>query len=184
MSSLFQPLLRLCRPRPYLSANVLLIVILAAANWFLWQRRESAIEQHGLMHQKGEAMLHALTNHARITSDLAAVSEALQLIDHNLTTDADLEVNLGYFYQMETLSRVRLRQLNQLAALPPAEGNPFKTIPFSLKATGSYAQLISFLRNLETGPRLINVTGYSFSRGDAETGTMVLDLTIQTLGRP
>jgi Tfp pilus assembly protein PilO len=92
-------------------------------------------------------------------------------------------VNLGYFYQMEVLSRVRLRQLNQLVAIP-AEGRGFKVIPFALQATGTYPQLIRFLHNLETGPRLLRIRSYSLERGEVQTGNMRLDLTAETLGRP
>jgi Tfp pilus assembly protein PilO len=184
MTLLLQQLLAVARRHPYVAVNLLLVVLLSGANYALWSRRETATLRHETARRTGEEMLHALTNYGSITSDLAAVNSALGQIDRNLVVERDLEVNLGYFYQMETLSRVRLRQLNQLAALPPAEDNPFKVVPFSAQAAGNFSQLINFLRELETGPRTMRVDSYSLSRGDPKTNALVLDLTVQCLARP
>jgi Tfp pilus assembly protein PilO len=172
------------RRRTYGSAFVLLFVLLLAVNYLLWQERAAADVRHEKARQKGDQMLHALAAYPRITADLAAVDDALQVIDRSLLTERTLEVNLGYFYQMEVLSRVRLRQLNQLVVPPSPEGNPFKAIPFSLQATGTYPQLVGFLRNLETGPRLMRIRSYSLERGEAKTGNMRLELVAECLGRP
>lgn len=174
----------LFRRRPYGSALTVLIVLLLAANCLLWQERTAAAARHEKARQNGAQMLRALAAYPRITADLAAVDEALRVIDRSLLTERALEVNLGYFYQMEVLSRVRLRQLNQLVAPPSPEDNPFKVVPFSFQATGTYAQLVGFLHNLETGPRLLRVRSYSLERGEAKTGNMRLDLTAECLGRP
>jgi Tfp pilus assembly protein PilO len=182
--SFLLPLRAFLRRRPYGSALTILLVLLAAANYLLWQERAAANARHERARQKGDQMLHALADYRRITADLAAVDDALQVIDRSLLAERALEVNLGYFYQMEVLSRVRLRQLNQLVAPPSPEGNPFKVIPFSLQATGSYSQLMNFLRDLETGPRLLRIRSYSLERGEAKTGNMRLDLTAECLGRP
>lgn len=172
------------RHRPYVSVQVVLVLLLAAGNYFLWRQREAATARHALVRQEGDEMLHALANYPRIQSDLTAVTDALQLIDRNLVVERTLEVNLGYFFEMETASRVHLRELNQLGVPPSPEGNPFKIVPFSLTATGSYGQLVNFMRNLETGPRLLRLTHCSLSRGDEKTEDMVLDLTVESLGHP
>lgn len=172
------------RHRPYVSIQVVLIILGAGANYFLWQRHEAATARHGAAHQEGAEMLQALANYPRIASDLAAVTDALQLIDRNLVAERTLEVNLGYFFEMETVNRVHLRELNQLGVLPSPEGNPFKIVPFSLTATGSYGQLVNFVRNLESGPRLMRMTRCSLSRGDGKSDDLVLDLTVESLGRP
>lgn len=158
------------------------LAVLGVVNYFLWQQREEVTRRHEEVQHKGEAMLRALMDHARVTADLAAVKEALQLIDRNLINEGSMAKNLGYFFQMETLSHVRLSQLNQLVSQPSPEGNPFKAVPFSLRVAGSYSQIIRFLRELETGPRLLRIRGYSFVRGDTKNNSLALDLTVELLG--
>jgi Tfp pilus assembly protein PilO len=169
--------------RPVAFVLVVLIVSLLPGNYFLWQARAAALARHDTAGKEGERMLLALVAYPRIKSDLAAVDDALQVIDRSVLQERALEVNLGYFYQQEVASRVRLRQLNQLVAIP-AENRGFKVVPFSLQATGTYSQLIHFLHNLETGPRLLRFRAYSLERGDPKTGVMRLDLTAESLGRP
>jgi Tfp pilus assembly protein PilO len=179
-----QALFRRCWRHPYLAAVSGLAVALAAGNYFLWQERAAAAARHEEAHRQGEEMLRALADYPAIASDLDAVTGAIQLIDQNLVVERALEVNLGYFYQMERVSRVHLRQINQLGRPPSPEGNPFRIVPFALQATGTYAQLINFMRNLESGPRLLRITSYNLSRGDPKSALMLLDLSVETLGHP
>jgi Tfp pilus assembly protein PilO len=182
MNRVLQQILATTRRAPFAIFCVVLLVLLGVANYFLWDQRRTVTDRHEEVRHDGEAMLLALTDHARINSQLATVQEALDLIDHNLLVEGDLAFNLGYFYQMETLSRVRVTQLNQLSSQPSTDENPFRAIPFSLRVTGSYAQLMNFLRNLETGPRLLRVKTYAFSRGDPKTNALMLELTVELLG--
>ena len=122
---------------------------------------------------------------------IASVADALQYISYyhpvdfiqaNLIREGELAENLGYFYQLETLSKARLTQLSQLSSQPAAADAPFIAIPFSIRATGSYRQVMRFLHELESGPRLCRVTSYGLSgEGDAR---VQLDLSIEMLGRP
>jgi Tfp pilus assembly protein PilO len=182
MNDLLEQLVATIRRHPLVISVIALLAVLGVANYFLWQQREEVTRRHDEVQRKGEAMLNALTDHSRITADLAAVKEAQQLIDRNLINEGSMAKNLGYFFQMETLSHVRISQLNQLVSQPSPEGNPFKAIPFSLRVTGSYSQVIRFLRELETGPRLLRVRTFGFARGEAKNTGLSLDLTVELLG--
>jgi len=157
--------------------------VLGVANYFLWQRQQTLNSQHEEVRRSGEKMFSALSGHSRIVAQLTATDEAIKQIDLNLMSENDLAENLGYFYQMETLTRVRLTQLQQLSA-PPSDGATYKAIPFSLRVTGSYPQLIAFIRELESGPRLLRIKTFDFSRGDAKSNTIALGLTVEVLGNP
>ena len=184
MNALLEPLFAAGRRHPLAVTVLTVLVVLGTANYFLWQQRDEVTHQHEEVQHKGEAMLLALMDHARITADLATVRDAQQRIDRNLINEGSMAKNLGYFFQMESLSRVRLSQLNQLVSQPSPEGNPFKAIPFSLRVTGSYSQIIRFLRELETGPRLLRIRAFSFVRGDVKNNGLALDLTVELLGTP
>jgi len=143
--------------------------------------RLALAQQHDDARRFGEAMLPALASRTRLTAQVAVTQEAVELIERNLVTESDLAENLGYFYKLETASRARLAQIDQLNA-QVVQGNPFKAVPFALRVTGSYSQIIAFVRALETGPRLARIRDYTFARGDGKAGTLSVNLTVELLG--
>ena len=184
MNAVLQQFIALARRYPLVIFSLALFSVLSVANYFLWQRQQVLTARHEEVRRNGEAMLLALNGYSRINTQLATVQEALGLIERNLIVEGDLAENLGYFYQMETRSNVRLGQLNQFSSQPSAEGNPFKSVPFSFRVTGTYPQMINFLRELETGPRLLRIKTYSFNRSDPKSNALALDLTVELLGSP
>jgi Tfp pilus assembly protein PilO len=184
MNDGLQQLFKQVRRAPLLVFCCTLFLLLSIANYFLWQRQKEIAVRYEEVRRNGETIFSALSTHGRIIAQLETVDDALKQIDQNLIAETDLAENLGYFYQLETISRVRFTQLNQLSSQPAAEGSPYKAIPFSLRVTGTYPQLISFLRELETGPRLLRIKTFDFSRGDTKTNTIALGLTVELLGNP
>ena len=171
------------RTRPLVAAAIALSVLLAVSNVFLWRGRREAARQLREAREQGERLVLTLTNRPRIDRDLTALRDALTQIDKNLVDEQSMEVNLGYFYRLEKATRVRLVRLNQLAAPPPANGGPFKVIPFSMHVTGSYRNNMNFLRSLETGPRLLRIRNCSFERVSADSSEVAIDLTVEILAR-
>jgi Tfp pilus assembly protein PilO len=184
MSTAFEQLIASLRRHPLLVSGLVIFAVLSLANYFLWLKREEAARRHEEAQHRGEAMLLALTDNARVTSDTAAVQKALQLIDRNLIIEGSMAKNLGYFFQLETISHVRISQLNQLVSQPTTDGSPFKAIPFSVRANGSYSQVIRFLRELENGPRLLRIRSYSFTKAEPVNNALIMDLTVELLGSP
>ncbi|MBC7369097.1 MAG: type 4a pilus biogenesis protein PilO [Undibacterium sp.] len=181
MSVLLQQFWDLIRRYPLVSSCVAVLLLLGAANYYFWDQRHTLARQHDEARLYGEAMLPVLASHTRLTAQVATTQEAVELIERNLVVESGLAENLGYFYKLETASRARLAQISQLNA-QVMQGNPFKAVPFSLRVTGSYPQLIGFVRALETGPRLARIKDYDFTRSDAKAGTLALDMTVELLG--
>jgi Tfp pilus assembly protein PilO len=184
MTTVFAQLIATARSRPLVTFCLVLTVILGGSNYFLWKQRAIIAQQNDEVRRKGEGILNALVARQHVTADLTKLKDALEVIDRNLVVESDMEENLGYFYKLEKLTGVRLSQLNQLSAPPPPEGGPFKTIPVSLRATGTYVQLMNFLHQLETGPRILTVRAFNFTRGDPKNNLLALDLTVALLARP
>jgi len=199
----FQRLVGFFLRNPFSITCSLLAGLLWIGNYFIWNRHRELTEDHQSLQRSGEDMLQALTNHGRITAELATVKEALAFIEQHLINEGDLPDNMGYFYQLEASSRIRLGALNQLSSQPPPPDQPYKTVPFTLRTAGSYRQVLRFLRELESGPRLFRIQTYAFTQGgpaagepsglapgnvatDLATGPVqiTLDLTIEVLAHP
>lgn len=179
-------LLVFLRRYPFAIICSVLAVLLWVGNYFIWTRYKELSAGHQTLQRSGEDMLQALTGHSRISSELGSVKEALAFINSHLIHEGDLPENLGYFYQIETVSRIRLQSLNQLSSAPPPPDQPFKTVPFTVQTTGSYRQVLRFLRELEAGPRLYKVQNYSLTQDLAggENPLITLNLTIDVLAHP
>lgn len=181
MSVAFQQFLDLIRRYPLVTGCVVALLVLGGANYYFYHQRSELARQQDEARRYGEAQLPVLASQPRLAAQNATIVEAVELIERNLLVESDLAENLGYFWQLENASRVRVDQLTQLNG-PIVQGNPFKAVPFSMRVTGSYAQIVAFIRALETGPRLARVDHYEFTRGDAKTGAVALDLTVELLG--
>jgi Tfp pilus assembly protein PilO len=158
-------------------------VALGCTNYFLWKRRQVVTQRHEIVRRNGEFMLRAMVNRAQIDADLSALHGAIGQVEDNLLNEASMEVNLGYFYKLERMARVRLVSLNQLVAPPAVAGRPFKPVPFSMQVSGSYRASMNFLRALETGPRILRVRSCSFERSSSDNSELILDLTIDVLAK-
>lgn len=184
MNALLAQFIAFIRFRPLVAGAVALTLALGVANYFLWHQRRTAMVQHEEVRRKGELMLRAITNRARIDTDLAALQSAIGHIQRHLLDEQSMEVNLGYFYKLEKPARVRLVRLNQLTAPPPVAKSIFKVVPFSMQVHGTYRNAMSFLHALETGPRVLRIRQCSFERKESDGAELVLDLTVEILAKP
>ena len=199
MNGFIQQVVAFFRRYPFVIGASALAVLLWVANYFILQQRLELIAGHQTLQRNGEDMLQSLTNHSRVSTELAAVKDALAFIDQHLVNEADLPENMGYFYQIETASRLRLQALNQLSSMPPPPDQVFKTVPFTFRTTGTYRQVLRFLRELETAPRLYKVQTYSITQSgaaaaasrtgveaptDSAPALVTLEMTIDVLARP
>jgi Tfp pilus assembly protein PilO len=57
-------------------------------------------------------------------------------------------------------------------------------VPFALRATGTYRQIIRLLHELESGPRLLRIRTYTLNQTEGEADLVNLEMTVEVLGRP
>ncbi len=184
MSILLAQLRATMRQHPWVTACLVVAVLAGAANYPLWQRRQRIIREHETVRRQGETMLDALADRIRINADLATVREAQDIVDRNLVSEDTMEVNLGYFYRLEKVNRVRLQRIDQMAAAPVSPGAQFKTVPVSLQLTGTYRNTLAFMRDLETGPRILRLRSYRLERQDPTGTDLVASLSVDLLASP
>lgn len=172
------------RSYPFLVTCIVLTLAMGGASYYLWKSQSVLASDHDRTRRQGEDMLLSLSGLPRVTTELGTVKEALEFIDRNLVREGDLAENLGYFYQLETVSRVRIQNVGQLSSQAPAEGSPYRSVPFTIRATGSYRQVLRFIREIETGPRLAKITTYTLHGGTNNESPVQLDLSLEVLAKP
>jgi Tfp pilus assembly protein PilO len=184
MNVLFAQIWATIRLHPVIACCLLVAAIAGAANYPLSQQRHTATFQHEEARLKGEAMLAALTDRHRINTDVEILTEAQDVIDRNLVNEDNMEVNLGYFFRLEKQTRVRLIRADQMGSLPVEKDSPFKVVTVSLQIAGTYRNLLAFVRELETGPRLLRLSSYRLERTDASGNELSLVLMVELLAQP
>lgn len=172
------------RNRPLVTCCLVITLLAVGANVFLWRARGAIAREHEEARERGQEMLAALAARTRIHADVAHLGEALAVLEANLASEESMEANLGYFYRLEKSSRIRLARIDQLASAPVPPGSLYKGVPVSLQVTGTYRNLLGFLRELETGPRVLRVRDLRFERMSEPEGELFGHLTVELLGRP
>ena len=128
-------------------------------------------------------MLALLVGGSTQRAELEVVRETTRRIEENLVVEANLAENLWYFYKLEEQTKARLPELHQLSS-PTTDKSPlYRRVPYSLRIAGSYEQVAAFLLALETGPRLVKITGFNYARAEAVGSAMALDLNVELLGK-
>jgi Tfp pilus assembly protein PilO len=184
VNAILQQFFAAARRYPLAVISLLLLLVLGGADWFLLQRWGRIALEAERTRQEGEAMFLSLGGHSRIQAQSTEATNALAYIERNLATEADLAGNLDYFYQIEKTTHIQLTNLSQLSSQPASAEAAYLAIPFSLRLSGSYPQILAYLHALETGPRLARVKSYRFAQGGTPAEGLTLDLTVEMLGRP
>ncbi|MDO8541677.1 MAG: type 4a pilus biogenesis protein PilO [Opitutaceae bacterium] len=183
MSDEPQSFLKLLRRYPYGAVCVVLALALGATAWFLSGWIEELKVTHQEKVREGEAMLALLVGGSVQRQELAAAREITHRIEENLVVESNLAENTWYFFKLEEQTKARLPELHQLSS-PITDKSPlFKRIPYTLRVVGTHEQVASFMRALETGPRLVNITSFSLGKVDPSGAQLSLDLTLELLGK-
>jgi hypothetical protein len=172
------------RQRPLAAGALIAAAALVAANVYLYRERRDAAAAHEQSRRRGEAMVAFLADRTRIESDVAALGEAVRVLDDNAVREESKEVNLGYFYRLEKATRVRLNRIDQMVSEPPEVNSPYKSVPVLLRLSGSYRNLLAFIREVETGPRVMRVNNYQLERLTEGNDELALALTLEMLALP
>lgn len=173
----------LLRRNPFGAICTVLVIGLAVTSWFLWQQiddQELTLRDRA---KEGEDNLALLISGSTQRQELAAAREATHRIEDNLVIETNLAENLWYFYKFEEQTKSRLPELHQLNS-PTTDASPlYRRVPYTLRISGTYEQVASFLLAIECGPRLANITSFTFSRRGSGADAIALELTLDLLGK-
>jgi len=184
MSAFLQRFLTLARRNPVLVISLAVIVLCGTASWFLWRHQQTLSGEHAQTQRNGEAMLQSLASQTRVAHEAGRLAEVLEYVDRHLINEGDLAENLGYFYEIEAASRIKFEQVSQMSSQPQSADLPFRAVPFTLRTSGTYRQMLRVIRELENGPRLLRIRTFSLSAEGSQADKLTLDLTVDLLARP
>ena len=162
---------------------VILSVLCAAATAYLWNDVGELDDLRGQREQEGEAALQKLVTGPPLRQELDFVRETTLRIEQNLVVEDNLAENLWYFYKIEEQSKARLRELRQLTSSQPDSDARYRKIPYSIEVVGTYSQVSTFLRAIESGPHLATISSLSLKRRDPGGIMLSMNLGLDLLGR-
>jgi Tfp pilus assembly protein PilO len=175
--------LTLVRRFPFAAIFLVLTLALAGAAWFF----SGDVDEQELARldrvKEGEERLKLLVGGSTQREELAAVREATRRIEENLVLETNTADNQWYFYKFEDQTKASLIELHPISAPTTDASSRYKRVPYSLRVSGTYEQVAAYLLAIETGPRLANVTAFSFNRRDKDSGKLVLELNLELLGK-
>jgi Tfp pilus assembly protein PilO len=160
-----------------------LSLILAAALWVLRQNVRTLEKDNRETSQEFVAMLSTLKAGPLVRQELARAEETVQRIEGNLVIEKNLAENLWYFYKLHPDSKEILASLRPLNPQPSTDGSDYKLIPFSLQLAGTFEQVASYLLELESGPRLAQVTAFRFRRIKLGAPELAVTVEVRLLGK-
>ncbi len=183
MNSLLERFLTLVRRFPYCAACTVLIIALGGGSGYIAGQNEDLEIVRAGRAREGEAMLALLVGGSTQRQELATVREAARRIEENLVAESNLAENAFYFYKLEEQTKARLPELHPLTSPASETSLLYRRVPYTLRVAGTYAQVSAFLFAIETGPRIANITAFGFSRRDLGGSEILLDLSLELLGK-
>lgn len=171
------------RRHPLSVLCAIVCVICAVVSWYILSNLRWLELEHRQLGQDADLAVSTLISGPAVRQELAAAREITRRIDDNLVVPDNLAENLWYFYKIEQQSKAHLVELHPLNVILSDSRALYRRIPFSIKVTGTYEQVGSFLYLTETGPRLANITSVTLRRHEPGSLLIVLDMNVELLGK-
>lgn len=130
-----------------------------------------------------------------LKEDLSQMESMINEAESRLFLPDDLAGNQRYFYQIERASGVTISNLQQIIKPIPTGKNSkmerkkamkatYKPILYDMRVSGTYEQLLGFLREIEGGSAFASVEAFSISGSKGDGGSLVMmRLSVEMLGR-
>ena len=136
--------------------------------------------------KKRSSMLLNLKNGATFEEDISSLEKILENVDGRLFDPKELAGNYNYFFQIESQTGVKLRNLQQFNISPVNAnrtqnqgGEFYSSLRYEMGVSGTYAQILNFLRAVEGGESLYKLNRMSITQGKViDESTDALDTKI------
>lgn len=181
----------LYRRFPLATIFVVLWVALLAGLFFRFGALDEARASLAQREAEGKRIEKNVLNGTGLDKQVAALTAGLSKLEAKLIRPDDVGTNQQYFYELVSASGVSLASLRPMGVgqakskAPAANYLPFS---YGVEVEGSFAQVLAFVRALETGARHYRLVDYGLQRqsqdpgaGTSNGGKVVLNLNLELL---
>jgi hypothetical protein len=151
--------------------------------WYLASNMKWLDLEHKQLMQDSDLAQASLISGPSVKQERLAALVVTRQIEDNLVIEDNLAENLQYFYKIEDRTKSHIAELRPLNSTIPDTRSLFRRVPFSIRITGTYDQVVGFLYGIETGPRLASISSLNLRRRDPSSMTVILDLNVDLLGK-
>lgn len=172
------------------SAFGVAILLFAATTYRAGSMEDLSLELDEVTAQ-GQRLKNNLKYSAQLSDQLTAINAATMEITDRAISSAALATNLQYFYRLESDLGLEYTDLRQGLPSGPSAGNTYVSVPYDVSVQGTYAQLLEFIRRLETGVHFVRFKTTNLMPGrnvgstvqDPTNPILALTLSIEILGK-
>jgi Tfp pilus assembly protein PilO len=180
-----------CKRRPLLMVCVVVCVILGAALYLRSGRVteiEATLEDRSKLLRKLEANVK---NAAQLEEQTEALREVNKRIREAALQEGELALNQQLFLRLEAETGVKLVDLRPQPVPPPAKNaknakspssGEFMPMRFSLSVTGTYQNLIAFMKRLESGESLAKIANASMAFSVDPKAEQIVSMSVVVIG--
>ncbi len=153
---------------------------------------DSEIEQIDI---RISTMLKNITNSAGLEEDIEAVESQISELDKRMFQSQELATNYNYFFNIEASTNVSLNDLKQIEIVTEDANQKKRKMPnpivdayikirYHMKATGTYQDLVNFMRTLEGGPSFYRLEKFRLSKSSTGSDELLsMDVSFLMLGK-
>jgi hypothetical protein len=160
-----------------------IVLICAAVCWYVHGDMAWLELDHKQQLQDADLQMVTMISGPSVRQERLAALEVTRRIEDNLVIEDNLAENVWYFYKIEQQTKVHIAELRPTNTFITDSKSYFRRVPFSIRVTGTYEQTGAFLYAVETGPRLSYITSLSFRRTDPESAQVILEMSVELLGK-
>ncbi len=137
---------------------------------------------------EGERHASNVKNAAQLKEQFDALVAANKEIDSRIVRVKEFGANTQFFYKLESETGVKFtdfRQNPQPSNVASKTKSTYTPVSFSVTATGDMAQLLRFLRTLESGAHYARVMSATLNvNSNSRSAPLTLALNLELLGSP
>lgn len=170
------------RRYPALCSAALFVVL--SSTWAFFRSDAVAEKQSELDKYvvEGERYRSNITNGAQLQQQIDFLVDANQRIEKRAFKSGSLALHLQYFYRLEAEIGIKLQaSARPAAAKTPNTAGTYLPIGYTVGVTGTFPQVIAFMRTLEQGAYFSRINS-ALITGKGQDATLSLDIDI--LGIP
>ncbi|HEY5227041.1 MAG TPA: type 4a pilus biogenesis protein PilO [Opitutaceae bacterium] len=168
-------------PLSTLCATVCLICL--GVCWYVYTNMKWLDLEHKQLLQDADLQMTTMISGPSVRQERLAALEVTRRIEDNLVIEDNLAENLWYFYKVEQQTKVHIAELRPANSVVSDSRALYKRVPFSIRITGTYEQTGAFLYAIETGPRLAYITSLSYRRAEPGGTAVILEMSVELLGK-